>query len=192
MPLFGTQKDVRELLRANEEVVNWTVVSVGMFMGFLFEGFWGVVTVDKRGQEGGGVGEGEGGKGKVVVRALKSWKHKVSVTHEDDIGRVLAQILAGAVDARNRVVYVAGDTVSYGELADIISRVTRREVQRELWSVEHLKGEVNRDQEDGIKRYRLAFAGEGVWWDKTGTMNEELGMMMVGMEEYVRGVVFKE
>jgi hypothetical protein len=87
---------------------------------------------------------------------------------------------------------VAGDTLTYGELADIISRVTGRDVLREVWSVEKLKREVGRNPEDGIKRYRLAFAGEGVWWIKEGTVNEELGMGMVGVEEYARSVVFAE
>jgi hypothetical protein len=174
MPLFGAQKDVRDLFRAEAEAahVTWTVVSTGIFMSFLFEPFWGMVD--------------RSSKDKIVVRALGSWEHKVTVTHVRDIGRALARIVRGDVHAENRVVYVAGDTVSYGELADIVAKVSGKEIGRELWSVPYLKEELRKDPNDGIKKYRLVFAGEGVWWDKEGTVNEQLGMNMVVVEEYAR------
>lgn len=45
MPLFGEQKDIRNLLRAEAEKSNvqWTILSTGIFMSFLFEQFWAVV-----------------------------------------------------------------------------------------------------------------------------------------------------
>jgi uncharacterized protein YbjT (DUF2867 family) len=162
MPLFGAQKDARDLLRAEAEAahVKWTVVSTGIFMSFLFEQFWGIV--DRSREE----------QGSVVVRALGDWNHKVTVTDVHDIGRVLARILSGDVDAENKVIYVAGDTVSYGELADIVVRVSGMSVEKEVWSVPYLEEEeLRKDPEDGIKKYRLVFAREGVWWDMDQTVN---------------------
>ncbi|KAF1844996.1 NAD(P)-binding protein [Cucurbitaria berberidis CBS 394.84] len=174
MPLFGAQKSVRNRLRAEAEDshVQWTIVSTGIFMSFLFEEFWGIVE--------------RKGKGEVTVRSLRDWEHGVTVTDVQDIGRVLARIVAGDVDAENRVLYLAGDSIRYGELADLIGRVTGKEVVREAWSVDHLKEELRKDPENGIKKYRLAFAGEGVVWSSKGTVNYELGIDMLDLGTYVK------
>lgn len=177
MPLFGAQRDVRELMRKEAVGANvkWTVVSTGIFMSFLFESFWGIVDLSR-------VVNG----GKVVVRALRNWEHKVTVTDVHDIGRVLARIVAGDVDAENKVVYIAGDTVSYEELADIVARVSGKSVEKEAWSVPYLEEELRKYPEHGIKKYRLVFARDGVWWDKQATVNERLGMKMMHVEDYAK------
>lgn len=180
MPLFGEQKSVRDLLRseASSSNVTWTVVSTGIFMSFLFEPFWGIVDRSREGEEG----------GKVVVRCLRDWEHGITVTDVDDIGRVLRRILANDGDAESRVLYVAGDSIRYGELADTVGRVTGREVVREAWGIEYLEEELRKDPEDGTKKYRLVFAGDGVWWQQEKTVNYELGMKMVDVEAYTKGV----
>lgn len=146
-------------------------------MSFLFEPFWGIVDRSR-----------EGSEGKVIVRCLKDWRHGVSVTAERDIGRVLGRIVKGDVDARDKVVYVAGSSVAYGELAGMVQRVVGQGVvvERETWGVEGLREQARRDPGDGVKAYRVAFAGEGVAWDKKETVNEELGMEMLGVEEYAK------
>lgn len=143
-------------------------------MSFLFSESWGIVSHSR---------------GKMSVTALRNWEHKVTVTHVDDIGRVVAMILDGDVDARDRVVYVAGQTVSYGELADIVGRVMGKEVKREALGIEYLEEELRKDPEDWLKKYRLVFAREGVWWDEEGTVNRKLGVEMVRVEEYARKVL---
>jgi hypothetical protein len=175
MPLFGEQESVRRLLRsrAEENNVTWTVVSTGIFMSFLFEEFWGIV--DRRSKDG-----------HVVVRCLADWEHRVTVTDVADIGRVLKRILMKEVESEDRVVYVAGDTIAYGELADVVGRVTGCEVERETWSINCLEEEVKRDPENGIKKYRLVFAQNGVWWEKERTVNWKLGVQMVDVEMYAR------
>lgn len=176
MPLFGEQKAVRELLRekAEESGVCWTVLSTGIFMSFLFEPFWGVV--DRIAEQ----------EKVLTVRCLGEWGHGVTVTDVGDIGRVIRKILAGDVEAENRVLYAAGDSVRYGELADIVERVTGCEVVKEAWSVEHLQEELKKDPNDGIKKYRLVFSGDGVFWQKEKTVNHQLGMKMIGVETYAK------
>ncbi|KAJ4350571.1 hypothetical protein N0V95_004620 [Ascochyta clinopodiicola] len=182
MPLFGEQKRVRDLLRkeARGSGVKWTVVSTGIFMSFLFEPFWGIV---ERGQKEHGE-EAE----KVVVRCLRDWSHRVTVTDVADIGRVMQRILAGDVDAENRILFVGGATISYGELADVLGRVARCKVVREAWSLEDLKEELRKDPENGIKKYRLVFAGEGVWWERQTTVNHDLDMEMMDVETCAKRV----
>lgn len=179
MPLFGEQKAVRELLRARarESNVAWTVMSTGIFMSFLFEPFWGIVDRES------------GQSGEVTVRCLRDWEHGVTVTDVGDIGRVLARVLAGEVEAEDRVLYVAGDSVQYGRLADIVEEVSGCQVVREAWSVEHLREELMMDPDDGIKKYRLVFAGNGVCWDKETSVNHQLGMEMTDVETYARKVI---
>jgi len=176
MPLFGAQRDVRDLLRgkADESNVKWTVVSTGIFMSFLFEQFWGIV--DRSKEE----------EGKVVVRCLRDWDHKVTVTDVNDIGRVLARVIARDVEAEERVLYIAGDTISYGQLADIVKRVSGKQVEQEVWSIEHLKKELGSAPGDGIKKYRLIFARDGVWWEMDRTVNKALDMDMMDVETFAK------
>ncbi|KAI4954994.1 hypothetical protein J4E86_006305 [Alternaria arbusti] len=178
MPLFGAQRDVRNLLRrkAMESNVKWTVVSTGIFMSFLFEQFWGIVD------------RSEEGEGKVVVRCLREWDHKVTVTDVNDIGRVLARVVVGDVEAEDRVLYIAGDTISYGQLVDIVKRVSGKQVEQEAWGLEHLKNELDSAPEDGIKKYRLVFARDGVWWEISGTVNKALSMDMMDVETFAKSL----
>lgn len=179
MPLFGEQKSVRDLLRSKAEDVGlkWTIVSTGIFMSFLFEPFWGIIDRSR-----------EDGEGMVVVRALGSWEHGVTVTDVNDIGRVLVRIVRGDVERENRVLCVAGDTVRYGELASIVEKVSGKVVQREEWDMQYLEEEVKSDPEDGIKKYRLVFARDGVWWEKDKSVNAALGMTMMSVEDYAKKI----
>ncbi|KAI4647220.1 uncharacterized protein J4E79_010371 [Alternaria viburni] len=165
MPLFGAQRDVRNLLRrkAEESDVKWTV-------------FWGIV--DRSKEE----------EGTVVVRCLRDWNHKVTVTDVNDIGRVLARVIAGDVEAEDRVLYIAGDTVSYGQLADIVKRVSGKQIEQEAWRIEHLKKELDSAPEDGIKKYRLVFARDGVWWEMSRTVNKALSMDMMDVETFAKSL----
>jgi hypothetical protein len=179
MPLFGEQKRVRDLLReeASGKGVRWTVVSTGIFMSFLFEAVWGVVDREKETE------------GEVVVRCLRDWEHRVTVTDVNDIGRVMERIVKGDTESKDSVVYVAGDSICYGELADVVEKVVQCRVRRETWSIPYLLEELEKDPENGIKKYRLVFAREGVWWEKERTVNHELGMLMMDVETYARKVL---
>jgi uncharacterized protein YbjT (DUF2867 family) len=174
MPLFGEQAAVRNLLRteARQSSIKWTIVSTGIFMSFLFEQFWGIV--DR--------------KGGITVRALRSWEHRITVTDVTDIGRILARVIAGDIEAENTVVYAAGDTVTYQELADIVERVAGMEVMREEWTIPHLEAELAKDPDDLIKKYRLVFARDGVFWDKEGTVNYKLGIPVIDVERHARAL----
>lgn len=119
-----------------------------------------------------------------MVRALRDPEHKVTVTDVADIGKILGRIVAGDVDAENKILYAAGDTVSYKELADIIERTSGKKVVREEWTVPYLQDELAKDPDDMIKKYRLVFARDGVWWDKEGTVNHKLGIPVMEVETY--------
>lgn len=153
-PVFDEQYEVRKLLRTQTQT-EWVIVSTGMFTSFLFEPTFGLVDLTAN-----------------VVRGLGSWDTKVTVTTPEDIGRLTTEILLDQPRIANEVVYVASDTLSYGELAALVEDVTGRQFCRELLSIDMLVDEIARHPDDGMARYRLGFArGDGMWWDKEITYN---------------------
>ena len=100
--------------------------------------------------------------------------------------QVVAEIVWAAPEVRG-VIYNAGETVSYGRLAEILERVWGRRVGREDWSVGMLKEELARTLGDGLKKYRVVFAeGKDVAWSEEETFNKKRGLRSQGVEGWVR------
>ncbi|EPE35334.1 NAD(P)-binding Rossmann-fold containing protein [Glarea lozoyensis ATCC 20868] len=170
-PVWDEQLDVRDLLRAEGHETKWTIISTGLFTSFLFEPSFGIVGV-------------EGGK--IVVRALGGWENRVTVTSPGDIGRITAEVVLGEWEEGSRILFTAGDTVSYSRLAQALEEKLGVEVGRVLWDVEFLERELRDDPDDNMKRYRVAFAkGRGVSWDKERSFNVEKGLEVVDVEDFV-------
>lgn len=73
--------------------------------------------------------------------------------------------------------YVAGDTFSYAQLADIVEGHLGRDAERVLWDMDRLRSEFSSHPDDGMRKYRLAFARDtGVAWDKEQTFNVAQGI----------------
>ncbi|MBB5369588.1 MULTISPECIES: aromatic alcohol reductase [unclassified Janthinobacterium] len=158
-PVFDEQYDVRGLLRS-QTGTEWVIISTGMFTSFLFEPTTGLVDFEAG-----------------IVRGLGTWDTKVTVTTPEDIGRLTTEILLQQPRIRNQVVFVASDTVSYGQLADIVDDVTGRVFERELLRREKLAFQLVQQPDDVMLRYRAAFAlGHGMWWDKATTYNAQKGI----------------
>lgn len=121
-PVFDEQYDVRQILRTQSET-EWVIVSTGMFMSFLFDPAFGVVDLERR-----------------TLHALGSWETKVTVTTPEDIGKLTTEILLTEPRIANQIVYVAGDTLSYGELAKVVERVTGTRFEKEVLPLEKLRG----------------------------------------------------
>jgi NAD(P)-dependent dehydrogenase (short-subunit alcohol dehydrogenase family) len=98
--IFDAQLDVRELLRGQHQT-EWVIISTGMFMSYLFEPEFGVVDLEEH-----------------AVHALGSLDTAVTLTTPDDIGVLTAEVVFTQPRIRNDIVYLAGDTVTYGEVAD--------------------------------------------------------------------------
>jgi len=168
-PVFDEQFDVRTLLRAQSKT-EWVIVSTGMFTSFLFEPTTGLIDFEED-----------------IVRGLGTWETKVTVTTPEDIGRLTTEILFEQPRIRNRVVYVASDTVSYGQLATIVEDVTGRVFQRDLLTSEKLSAQLARHPEDVMARYRTAFArGDGMWWDKATTYNAQKSIATVDIRAWLQ------
>jgi hypothetical protein len=169
--LFDEQLQVRQLLR-DQEATRWTIVTVGVFMSFLFEPFK-IVDIENK-----------------TVRALGSWDTRITSTTPQDIGRVTAELILNPKETADQssVVFVAGDTVSYGQLANLVDERFGEKFERELLDLETLKEQIQNDS-DGLAKYRDAFAqGRGVAWDKEKTVNHQRGMEMTDVRNYLESV----
>ncbi len=167
--VFDEQLDVRDLLRSQRDT-EWLIVATGMFTSFLFEPGFGVVDLERD-----------------VVHALGGWDNQVTVTTPEDIGRLTAAILFHQPRFVNEIVFVAGDTISYGELADKLERALRRPLSREVWSVSSLDDALSIEPDNNLLKYQAVFAaGIGVAWPKTSTFNHRQGMETTDIPAWIQ------
>ncbi|MBS7809655.1 aromatic alcohol reductase [Roseococcus pinisoli] len=167
--VWDEQLDVRDMLRAQSRT-RWVIVSTGMFTSFLFEPSFGVVDL---------------GKGR--VHALGSWDNRLTLTTPEDIGRLTTAILAQEPPIEDEVVHVAGDTLSYAQLADTVESHLGRPVERRLWSLDRLRAAAAAHPGDGMRKYHLAFARDaGVAWDKERSFNAARGIPVTDVPTWLR------
>ncbi len=167
--LFDAQLDVRELLRAQDKT-EWVIISTGMFTSFLFEPVFDVVDFEHD-----------------TVNALGSPETSVTLTTPDDIGVLTAEIVFFEPRFRNEIVYLSGDTLTYGEVAGILERVLGRPFTQNVWTVPYLMDELAKDPTHHIKKYRAVFAqGRGVSWPKAGTFNAQHSIPVTTAEAWAR------
>ncbi|KXJ86532.1 hypothetical protein Micbo1qcDRAFT_126122 [Microdochium bolleyi] len=175
--LFDEQIAVRERLRGlrdddtsskGRRQLDWRIFSTGLFMSFLFLQDFGVVDVPRR-----------------TVRALGSWDNEITLTVPRDIGPAVAE---GVFDPpRENVVYIAGDTVSYARIAELVEERYGAGFTRELWDSEALRRRKEEDGDVGMYKYRDTFAqGRGVSWDKKATFSAARGLDMMDLKTYLR------
>lgn len=166
---FDEQLDVRDMLRSQQRT-EWIIVSTGMFTSFLFEPSFGVVDLHT-------------GR----VNALGSLNTAVTVTTPEDIGRLTAAIVLQQPRIANQVVYTAGDTLTYGELADLLERITGRRFERREWSVPQLQAQLAQAPHDSLRKYCAVFGlGRGVAWDMAKSFNTRHGMNVTSAEQWAR------
>ncbi|MGP7551309.1 aromatic alcohol reductase, partial [Klebsiella pneumoniae] len=105
---------------------------------------------------------------------------QVTVTSPADIGRLTTAIYLHQPRIVNEVVFVAGETTSYRQLADTVERVTQQTFSKAVHTLPALLGIAPGELLDfsaninplGMPRYRAAFArGDGVWWPMGDTWN---------------------
>lgn len=167
--LFDAQLDVRDYLRA-QSAMDWVVISTGMFTSYLFEPEFGVIDLANR-----------------SVHALGSGANSVTLTSPDDIGVMTAQIMFHSPPIRNEIVYLAGDTIRYEELPEILEEHFGEAFSYSVWSTPQLMQELADDPSNMIKKYRAVFAqGKGVSWDKDLSFNVKAGAKLEGIRDWMK------
>ncbi|REC96435.1 aromatic alcohol reductase [Kushneria indalinina] len=166
--VFDEQLDVRDLLRA-QSGTEWLIVATGMFTSFLFDPSFGVVDLEHD-----------------SVHALGSWENRVTVTTPEDIGLLTTVILFHEPRFKHDTIFVAGDTLSYGEMADELERQLGRTLTREAWSTDHLSKALAADPDNNLLKYHAVFAaGGGVAWPKETTFNYRQGIETVDVSTWI-------
>ncbi len=166
--IFDAQLDVRELLRSQHQT-EWVIISTGIFMSYLFEPTFGVVDLQNS-----------------TVNALGSLDNMMTLTTPDDIGMLTAAIVFAAPRIRDEIVYIAGDTVTYEEVADKLQAALGRPFTRSVWSEQYLLDELAREPQDMMHKYRAVFAqGRGVAWDKSVTFNQQHAIPVTDVASWI-------
>lgn len=166
--IFDSQLDVRDLLRSQHDT-EWVIISTGMFMNYLFDAGSGMVDLPND-----------------TVNALGTENTAVTVTTPEDIGALTAAILFAEPRIRDEIVYVAGDTITYGQLAETLNSVLGRPFAVKVWSESLLMAELDADPDDMTRKYRAAFAqGRGVAWDKADTFNARHEIPTTTLREWI-------
>ncbi|MGI4985169.1 MAG: hypothetical protein ACRYGL_17870 [Janthinobacterium lividum] len=121
------------------------------------------------------------------MHALGGWDTAVTVTTADDIGALTAAILFATPRIVNRVVYIAGDTLTYGQLAATVETARGRPVARHVRDIPRLTAELEKDPEDALRKYRLVFAqGRGVAWPVSDTFNVRENIAVTNVAQWLR------
>ena len=171
--LFAEQCQVRELLRS-QSTTQWVIVTVGIFMSFIFEDFWGVVSRQD--------------DGKIIVTALHSFDDCFTTTAAEDIGKAVAELALNEEEERNQVVYIAGETLTYSDLANRVAEASGKQVTRTIRPLHMSRRESNDDPENKLKKYWLVFSeGKGYAWPKEETWNASRGVEMTDVNTWLAG-----
>lgn len=173
--IFDAQIDVRDLLRSQHQT-EWVIISTGIFMSYLFEPDFGVVDLKND-----------------AVHALGSLDNTMTLTTPDDIGMLTAAIVFATPRIRNEIVYIAGDTVTYSEVADKLQAALGRPFSRSEWSEQYLMDKLARDPQDMMSKYRAVFAqGRGVAWDKKGTFNGQNNIPVTDVSAWINANLIQD
>ncbi|HFZ8993347.1 TPA: aromatic alcohol reductase [Citrobacter freundii] len=168
-PVWDEQYDVRTMLRKQNNT-EWVIVSTGMFTSFLFDPAFDVVNLAER-----------------TIYAPGGWDTQVTVTSPADIGRLTTAIYLHQPRIVNEVIFVAGETTSYGKLAETIERVTRQTFTRGIYPLPALLEALRLHPDDQMLRYRAAFArGDGMWWPMRETWNAQHNLPTQDIESWLK------
>lgn len=166
---WDEQLDVRAMLRGQNST-EWVIVSTGMFTSYLFDPAFGIVNFSDN-----------------SVNALGAWDNAVTLTTPDDIGVLTREILLVQPRLVNQVVYTAGETITYQQLADLLDKVLGKKVKRIAWSLAKLSQDLANYPEDIVAKYRVAFAkGKGVSWPMEQSFNVQHNIPLTNVEQWLQ------
>lgn len=97
--------------------------------------------------------------------------YQVTVTSPADIGRLTTAIYLHQPRIVNEVVFVAGETTSYRQLADTVERVTQQTFSKAVHTLPALLEQLRTNPDDAMLRYRAAFARGMACGGRWATLN---------------------
>ncbi|HBX8433501.1 TPA: aromatic alcohol reductase, partial [Klebsiella pneumoniae] len=125
-----------------------------------------------------------------TINALGGWDTQVTVTTPADIGRLTTAIYLHQPRIKNEVVFIAGETINYGKLAETVERMTEQTFTKNVFTLPALLDELQADPDNQMLRYRTAFArGTGVWWPMTETFNVKNNIKTESVEDWLKAAL---
>ncbi|STS10573.1 Uncharacterised protein [Ewingella americana] len=110
----------------------------------------------------------------------------LTLTTPEDIGLLTAAIFFHQPTLANQVVYIAGDTVTYRQITEILSEHYGREFVLQVEEIASLRAKTQATPEDVSAAYSLAFArADGVSWDKAQTFNARHGIVVTDVKGWL-------
>lgn len=167
-PVFDEQLDVRDLLR-RQSATDWVIVSTGMITSFLFREDFGVVSLENE-----------------TVHALGSWDNALTLTCCEDIGKLTIEVLFHQPEIINEVVFVAGETATFAQIADHLDALYQKSFHRVLWDDAHLRNSLKNDPDNIFHKYRLVFTHAGVSWPMEDTFNYQQAIPTIGIVDWAK------
>ncbi|KAL2855390.1 hypothetical protein BJY01DRAFT_204551 [Aspergillus pseudoustus] len=173
--MFDEQLDVRDLLRSQNNT-RWVALSTGLFSSVLFPPLGGLVDIENR-----------------VVYGIGDWNRQFSTTTPEDIGKFTAELVLGperdTVFAVNGPVYVAGDTVSYNDVARIVEDITGASFTRRLLTLEETEHDmVNTELLTPARICRNVLArGRGVLFQNADLWTPSAGLRVSSLSDFAKG-----
>ncbi len=156
-----------------QNATEWVIVSTGMFTSFLFEPAFDVVNLSEK-----------------TINALGGWDTQVTLTSPADIGRLTTEIYLHQPRIVNEVIFVAGETTSYGKLAETVERTTKQAFAKNVLTLPDLLDALHLNPDDQMLRYRAAFArGDGMWWPMSNTWNVQNNIPTQDIESWLKTVM---
>lgn len=109
----------------------------------------------------------------------------ITVTSPTDIGSLTADILLTDLNKPSSPIYIASDTVTYGQVYDLLTSQGWG-MSKNVVMVEELRQTVESGEEDKFAKYRLVFAkGKGTSWEMSRTWNGKRGSKVESLEEWM-------
>ena len=167
-PSFDEQLDVRDLLRA-QQATHWVIVSTGMITSFLFREDFGVISLSGK-----------------RITALGDWQHSLTITACEDIGHLTIEILFHQPEILNQVVFIAGDTLTFEEMANKLDTLFNVTFDRKVWDTPYLEHAAKFNSDNVFNRYRLVFTHPGVTWSMSQTFNVQNNIPTVDMARWLK------
>ncbi|HEY9138136.1 MAG TPA: hypothetical protein VIM67_07660, partial [Terriglobus sp.] len=103
-----------------------------------------------------------------------------------DIGRLTVEVLTAEPPVTDRIVFIAGDTVTYGQAADLVEEVLETSLTREVWTVPQLRVQLEKNPENVMAKYHIVFAeGRGVSWPTNSTYNHKHRLLTADLRQWL-------
>ncbi|KIA75551.1 NmrA-like family protein [Aspergillus ustus] len=173
--MFDEQLNVRDLLRAQTGSNNtrWVALSTGLFSSVIFPPIGGLVDMEKR-----------------VVYGVGDWNRQFSTTTPEDIGKFTAELVLGperdTLFAVNGPVYVAGDTVSYNDVAHIVEDVAGQSFTRRLLTLEETEHDMNTELTAARICRNVLARGRGALFQDTDLWTPSAGLKVSSLDDFAK------